>query len=350
MIHLLIFLFSMIIGLAPMDWFTDCAMRAITQHIFDLYWDTTTHQLTLRTEFMNADGYLINPTWLLKHLLTVSSSYPTIAQIFWSREAVLLSCFREIEKKYSTVFSWIELNMWCPARNVMQTGWWSALLKEREKSLAIIKTLAEWHMLPFSIKTRIGLTHEDRDDQMKFLVEASKYCSMISVHWRTVAQWYWWDIDWDFISTLKKKIAPSCKLIWNWWITSYETLLEKQGILDGIMVGQGAIGNPRIFTPHVPTRTEIKETILLHLDYMMASEYFYQQQKKDFTGILSMPNIQDLSYQHQEFSTAGMVIAEFRKHLFQYVKWIPWSKEFKVKVSTITDYAELVTAIEAFFA
>jgi hypothetical protein len=36
--------------------------------------------------------------------------------------------------------------------------------------------------------------------------------------------------------------------------------------------------------------------------------------------------------------------------LFQYVKGIPWSKEFKVKVSTITDYDTLVQEIQKFLS
>jgi hypothetical protein len=45
----------------------------------------------------------------------------------------------------------------------------------------------------------------------------------------------------------------------------------------------------------------------------------------------------------------AITLAEFRKHLFQYVKWIPWSKEFKQKVSTISEYNPLVQEIQKFF-
>jgi len=42
------------------------------------------------------------------------------------------------------------------------------------------------------------------------------------------------------------------------------------------MIGQGAVGNPRIFTPHIPNREEIKETILKHLKYMISYEKFFE--------------------------------------------------------------------------
>jgi tRNA-dihydrouridine synthase len=82
------------------------------------------------------------------------------------------------------------------------------------------------------------------------------------------------------------------------------------------MIGQAAIGNPRIFTPHIPNREEIKETILKHLNYTVAYEQFFQKQKKIFNGILEMPNTPGMSKKN----VPQMVVVEFRKHLFQYLK------------------------------
>jgi tRNA-dihydrouridine synthase len=42
--------------------------------------------------------------------------------------------------------------------------------------------------MPFSIKTRTGIDENDMEDQLKFLIEASKYVSMITIHGRTVKQ------------------------------------------------------------------------------------------------------------------------------------------------------------------
>lgn len=72
----------MILGLAPMDGFTDCAFRQITKEIFDQYGEKDKYALFLWTEFMNADGYIINPLGVVKHLLTDKDQIPVIAQIF----------------------------------------------------------------------------------------------------------------------------------------------------------------------------------------------------------------------------------------------------------------------------
>jgi tRNA-dihydrouridine synthase len=82
------------------------------------------------------------------------------------------------------------------------------------------------------------------------------------------------------------------------------------------MVGQAAIGNPRIFTPHIPNREEIKITVLKHLDYMISYENYFQEQKTKYKNILSMPEHLKINVKNPQTIT----LAEFRKHLFQYVK------------------------------
>lgn len=42
--------------------------------------------------------------------------------------------------------------------------------------------------IPLSIKTRTGTDENDLKEQMKFLVEASNYVRMITIHGRTVKQ------------------------------------------------------------------------------------------------------------------------------------------------------------------
>lgn len=82
------------------------------------------------------------------------------------------------------------------------------------------------------------------------------------------------------------------------------------------MIGQAAIGNPWIFTPHIPNRRELKMTILKHLNYAVAYEQFFQKQKAKFTGTLEMPHMPRITKK----DIPQIVIVEFRKHLFQYLK------------------------------
>jgi len=347
---------------APMDWITNCATRLITNQIFEKH-SKKEDSLGLRTEFMNVDGFLINPHQVIKHALTTEWQKP-ILQIYWWKKETLIQATEKIQNKYSDLFSWIELNTWCPSNTVMKVGWWSDMLKDKSKTLKIIQELSEIQgSLLFSIKTRAWLNDSDKESQKKFIRKTSKYCSKISIHWRTLKQLYTWEADRNFISEIKKDIKTNwnseCKIIWNGWITSYDDAENKlsEFNLDGMMIGQAAIWNPRIFTPHEPTIEEKLETILKHLDYSIACDQWFDEKVANKSWEIT---IQDLNIplewlDNRVAENQGKsdlqphTIVEFRKFLFQYVKWIPWSKEWKQQVLTCKDYQELKEQIIDFF-
>ena len=348
---------------APMDWITNCATRLITKNIFEKYWKKE-DSLNLRTEFMNVDGFLINPHQVIKHALTTERQKP-ILQIYWWNEKTLIMATEKIQNEYSDLFSGIELNTGCPSNTVMKVGWWSDMLKDKPKTLKIIQKLYEIQgPLPFSLKTRAWLNENDKNEQIDFVTKASNYSSKISIHGRTLKQLYTGEADRNFISEIKKNIEtnwnPECKIIGNWWINSYndaENKLSKFN-LDGIMIGQAAIWNPRIFTPYEPTLEEKCETVLQHLDYSIACDQRFDEKiaSKSWEITIQDLNIpfgwlEDRVKENQNKSNLQPhTIVEFRKFLFQYVKWIPWSKERKQQVLNCKDYQELKNQIIDFFS
>ena len=347
---------------APMDWITNCATRLITNNIFEKYWKVG-DWLNLWTEFMNVDGFLINPNQVIKHALTTSWQKP-ILQIYWWKEETLIKATEKIQNEYNNLFSWIELNTWCPSNTVMKVGWWSDMLKNKENTLGIIQKLSKIQgPLPFSLKTRAGLNENDKKYQTDFLVKASEYCSKISIHWRTLKQLYSGDSDRNFIYEVKEKIKKiwnsSCKIIGNWWINSYNDAQMKflEFGFDWIMIGQAAIWNPRVFTSHEPTLSEKCKTILQHLDYNIACDQrFCEKVSSKSWNILSkdldipIKRIEEKVKENNKKSNfQPHTIVEFRKFLFQYVKWIPWSKERKQQVLDCKDYQELKKQIIQLF-
>jgi len=359
-----------IISLAPMDWVTDASCRWLTQEIFQKNNTDKNLELQLRTEFMNADWFIINPRWLNKHLLTIKNSLPTWAQIYWWNIETLVETAIKIQKTYSNLFAGIELNIWCPSPKVMACWWWSWLMKDKKHTLNIIQKISKNIDMPFSIKTRIWLNNDDKDSQFDFILEASSYCDIIAIHWRTLKSSHSWNVDRDFIYKVKSSITNHCKIIGNWWIwnpswISLDELIERNSSLpknmqlDWFMVWQASIGNPRIFTKHKPTKKDIYMTILRHLHLSIAIEIRYKDQSEKFSSKdsenLKMPNIDEIETIIQKISSYEKsfkfrAVIEFRKFLFNYVKWIPWSKEFKVKVSTIWWYQELISTIDDFFS
>ncbi len=348
---------------APMDWITNCATRLITSQIFEKYWKKE-DSLNLRTEFMNVDWFLINPHQVIKHALTTQWQKP-ILQIYWWKEETLIQATGKIQNEYSDLFSGIELNTGCPSNTVMKVGWWSDMLKDKEKTLNIIKELSwiQWP-LPFSLKTRAWLNENDKNEQMNFIKDASQYCSKISIHGRTLKQLYTGESDRNFISETKKNIETNwnseCKIIWNGWINSYTDAQNKlsEFNLDWIMIGQAAIWNPRIFTTYEPTLKEKCETILRHLDYSIACDIRFDEKIANKSWEISTQDLNiplerldnRIKENQNKSDLQPHTIVEFRKFLFQYVKWIPWSKERKQQVLNCKNYTGLKREIIDFFS
>jgi len=303
---------------------------------------------------MNADWYCINPDKLVRHLLTIKSKYKTIAQIYWWNRETLVRTAVDVQKKYSDVFYAIELNVGCPSPKVMACGGWSWMMKDKLNTLNILKEIKKSIDMPLTLKTRSGLNLDDQKSQFDFILEASNFCEIISIHGRTLKQSHSGDVDWDFIYNVKKLSNSKSKIIWNGWIKSFQEILSCIKNLDWVMVGQSAIGNPWVFSPVLPDLFFLKETILKHLEISVLSEIYFDKRKSALNldeVVLEMPSLEDL-YKFKPLIfwwNKFRSVVEFRKFLFNYVKWLPNSKEFKVRVSSIVDYYELVDEISNFF-
>jgi len=93
---------------APMDGITTCATRFLTQKVFETFGEKS-DTLFLWTEFMNIDGFLINPRKVCKHLLTTEHQKP-ILQIYGGNKETLIKGIREIDQHFYPFFRGIELN------------------------------------------------------------------------------------------------------------------------------------------------------------------------------------------------------------------------------------------------
>jgi hypothetical protein len=72
-------------------------------------------------------------------------------------------------------------------------------------------------------------------------------------------------------------LGKDCTIIGNGGISSYREAMEKVQNLDGVMIGQSAIGNPRIFTSHIPSYHERIDLSRDHLILMASYEVYMHQ-------------------------------------------------------------------------
>jgi len=309
----------MLYSLAPMDGITDTAFRQIVKKIFEKY-KKEDDKILLFTEFISSDGLFHNFDAIKDHLMYEKYEKPLIAQIFWANLHKLTYTMEYINKNYD--FDGIELNIWCPSPKIMKLWAWSALLKDKEKTLYIVKTLSEKSNRPFSIKTRSWLNEQDKQAQKEFIIKASYYSSFITIHARTMKQEHSWQADIDFVLDVKEKVNKNCKIIFNWWITKEKlkdnNFLKQIEKIDWIMIGQAAIWNPWVFTEYQPSWEEKKEIIFEHLDLNIK----YKWEKK--------------------------WIIEFRKFIWSYIKWIENASNYRwdlMKAVNLDEFKKILDKI-----
>lgn len=102
----------------------------------------------------------------------------------------------------------------------------SGMLRDKERTLGILQRMSETVSVPFSIKTRIGLTEADIHEQFQFLIDASQYVHMITIHGRTYKQSHAGEVNREFIYRLKEAL-PEKIIIGNGGLRSYQDCCDK---------------------------------------------------------------------------------------------------------------------------
>ena len=227
------------------------------------------------------------------------------------------------------------------------------MLKHRPETLAIIKSLSEIiksaKKLTFSLKSRAGLNEDDKPEQLQFLTQIAPFCDLITIHGRTLKQLYSWEADFSFIQQVKRQVA--CPIIANGGITTYQQAqkISQERDFDALMIGQGAIGNPWVFTLYEPTLEEKIEVMKVHLEVMIACELWFEnwgEKIEDYK--FNQPKKSDLDFLKKEINPEAEYrsVIEFRKYLFQYIKGIPNSREWKQEIIPVKTYGEMTRRVE----
>ncbi|MFH1171195.1 MAG: tRNA-dihydrouridine synthase family protein [bacterium] len=293
-----------LVALAPMDGYTDSAFRRVCK--------TVNPTIVVFTEFTSVDGLYFAPERLKERLRFSPDEPPIIAQIFGNNEQRLIEAAHRCEQ---LGFSGIDLNMGCPAKNIVKSEQGFALRRTPEKAFAMIEALTRSVSIPISVKTRLG--EHDASDLIDFGrgVENAG-CSLITVHGRTYDHPYATTADFEPIYELQRHL--SIPVIGNGGITSLSDGKDKLKNLAGYMIGQAALGNPWVFAeegaPLFPQRIPL---ILQHIEWM------------------------EVSKGHDR------ALREIRKHLLCYVRGVKHAKDYRARLARVTDIEEVSLLLNA---
>lgn len=261
-----------IIGLGPMDGITDESMRQIQCSV--------AKPDVMYTEFVSVEGFVRNPDAFKKTLFFQENERPIVVQLFGYTPGLF---YEAVQKIVEMKFDGVDINMGCPAKSVLQKGGGGALVGNHSLATKIIQKSLEAiakskKQIPLSIKTRIGSDKIITSEWISFLCKFP--ISEISVHGRLLEQGNSGEVKWKEISSAAD-IARSKGIIClgNGGIKSISEARQKikDFGLDGILIGQAALGNPWVFKEdYVPTREEILQTIIEHSRLV---EKFYPKER-----------------------------------------------------------------------
>ena len=299
--------------LAPMAGVTDQAYRKIALNM---------GASLVITDMISDKGLLFENKKTLDMIKIDDDEHPIGLQLFGSEPDTLLAASKLVLKHEKPDF--IDLNMGCPMKKIVANGSGSALLKDPDKIYSIVKTLTDNLDIPISCKIRSGWDHNSINcDKVAKMIEKAGG-SFITIHGRCRSDFYTGSVNLDHIKMVRDSV--NIPIIGNGDIIDYNSYLKMKELgVDAVMIGRAALGNPWIFrmlneelnnqmiTPL--TKDEVLDMILLHASSLMKI-------KNESTAMIEM-----------------------RTHGGWYLKQLMNTKPYKVMITKVTTYQELLNIV-----
>lgn len=303
-----------ILALAPMEGYTDSAFRQLIKEYAP--------GVICFTEFTSADALKYNSKVSIKKIEFVKAEKPLIVQLFGKHPDHFVEALKWSE---SNGADGIDINMGCPAKNVIASQHGSALLKNPKLAIEIVKSVAGNTKLPVSVKMRIAFNDYIEADFVNFCMDLEKAgATNLTIHGRTTKQGYTGTANWEPIYKVKDNVG--CSVIGNGDVTTPEIALDKLKNLDGVMVGRATFGNP----------------LIMYEIYRA----FYSRSKK----LTKLPDWFNIAKKHIILSVEtkgerrGML--EMRKHLAAYIKGFPYAAKYRSQLVRVETQKEAIALIK----
>ncbi len=224
--------------------------------------------------------------------------------------------------KISSIPDGIDINMGCPARDVIKVGAGAALIKNQHLACEIIKAVKkEVKNIPISVKTRLGWNNEEEILDFSKRIEESG-ADALAIHGRTYKNGFCGPVNWDMILKVKRQLK--IPVIGNGGI-NIDFDCKTVADLDGLMIGTGALGKPWIFEKLKNQSQTINEANWEFIKKNILKHAFLVNKLKGKQGIL-----------------------EFRKHIVWYLKGIDGVKQLRGELVRVSSYEEIEEILQRF--
>lgn len=276
------------------------------------------------TEFTNTDSYC-SPKGrqsTYNRLLFTPDEQPIVAQIWGTNPEHFAIMAKDLA---SMGYAGIDINMGCPAKDVVKKGACSALIETPSLAAEIIAATKEAG-IPVSVKTRIGFRQQKTEQWISFLLEQD--LAALTVHARTAKEMSKVPARWEEIALavqLRDHIAPQTLLIGNGDVVDRADGLQKIKATgaDGIMIGRGVFQDVFCFekVPRAHQPQEYIDLLTQHIDLFDKTwperpfaplKRFFKIYVRDFSGA---SEFRQALMETNNTADAKTVIAKFSKQL-----------------------------------
>ncbi|KAB7528614.1 tRNA dihydrouridine synthase DusB [Flagellimonas olearia] len=278
------------------------------------------------TEFISSEGLIRDAAKSVIKLDIYEKERPVGIQIFGAELDSMLQAVDIVEKSNPDI---IDINFGCPVKKVVCKNAGAGILRDIPLMVKLTEEIVKRTKLPVTVKTRLGW-----DANSIKIVEAAERLQdvgtqAISIHGRTRVQMYKGEADWKPIAEVKNNPRMHIPVFGNGDVDTPEAAVRMRDEygLDGAMIGRASIGYPWFFKEvkhyfktgtHLPppTMEERVEAARRHL-----------QMSIDWKG-------------------EKLGVFETRRHYTNYFKGIPHFKEYRMKMVTSDESADVFAAFD----
>lgn len=247
-------------------------------------------------------------------------------QIFGEDTENLVNAARFVEKQGC---DFVDLNLGCPVPKVVKKGAGSAMCRDPISLGKTLEAMVRAVKIPVTIKIRTGWDSTSRNaiDVVNAATDAG--VAWVAIHGRTRAQGYSGEADWDFIGGVKAK--SRLPIIGNGDIVTADQALRRarEYGVDAVMIGRGALRNPFLFEQSIARWRGVAAPAVTPDRYVNL--------------ISDQKELLEQTYAPR----AAMIHS--RKFLAWYSSGFPGCHEFRRKVFSVAEPAELWDEARRFF-
>lgn len=218
----------------------------------------------------------------------------------------------------------IDLNIGCPAKNVISSGSGSALMADLPRLQKIVTTFRSYLDLPFTVKIRAGFKNCNAVQVAQMLQDCG--VDAIAIHPRLQTQKFEGRPDYSLAAQVKQAVQVPVIISGNVVNFKLAKMVHEQTGVDGFLIGRGMWAKPwKLF--------EMQQHAVgkaFTIDNQMLLKYA----------------LKHLEYMRAYYGDHGVYM--FRKHLPFYVKGHPSATTVRRELVLVKDYEVVKKGLENF--